>query len=51
MPRLIQGCLSNHPFLGALAAVACQPDLLLDLIVSDEFADKGCFTLQVGAVW
>lgn len=47
LPQLLQGCLANGSFLGALAAVACHPDLLLDLIVSDEQAAAGCFTLKV----
>uniref|UniRef100_A0A7R9V2F7 Calpain catalytic domain-containing protein n=1 Tax=Chlamydomonas euryale TaxID=1486919 RepID=A0A7R9V2F7_9CHLO len=46
MPRLSAGSISPHPFLGALAAVACKQDLLLDLIVSDDHAAQGCFTLQ-----
>lgn len=37
----------NHPFLGALAAVACKQELLLDLIASDEQAVNGAYTMQV----
>jgi hypothetical protein len=46
MPRLLQGAMQNHSFLGALAAVACKQDALLDLIVSDEQAVHGLYTLQ-----
>ena len=41
----------NHAFLGALAAVACKQELLLDLIASDEQAAQGAYTLQVRAVY
>ncbi|KAJ9524597.1 hypothetical protein QJQ45_024188 [Haematococcus lacustris] len=49
LPRLLQGALDNHAFLGALAAVACKQELLLDLIVSDNEAAHGVYTLQVSA--
>jgi len=42
-----QGALMNHEFLGALAAVACRQELLLDLIASDEQAAYGAYTFQV----
>jgi hypothetical protein len=32
LPRLLQGAMDNHAFLGALAAVACKQELLLDLV-------------------
>jgi hypothetical protein len=38
--------MGNYQFLGALAAVALKQDLLLDLIVSDDHAMQGAFTLQ-----
>lgn len=50
MPKLLQGAMQNHSFLGALATVACKQDMLLDLIVSDEQAVHGLYTLQVRAV-
>jgi hypothetical protein len=43
---MVQGCLSDHPLLGALAAVAASSDLLLDLLVSDDAAAEGAFTLK-----
>eukprot|EP00197_Chlamydomonas_leiostraca_P015683 CAMPEP_0202877654 /NCGR_PEP_ID=MMETSP1391-20130828/30994_1 /ASSEMBLY_ACC=CAM_ASM_000867 /TAXON_ID=1034604 /ORGANISM="Chlamydomonas leiostraca, Strain SAG 11-49" /LENGTH=254 /DNA_ID=CAMNT_0049559727 /DNA_START=42 /DNA_END=802 /DNA_ORIENTATION=+ len=46
MPRLLQGAMQDHSFLGALAAVACRQDALLDLIVSDDQAVHGLYTLQ-----
>jgi hypothetical protein len=32
LPKLLQGAMDNHTFLGALAAVACKQELLLDLV-------------------
>jgi hypothetical protein len=32
LPKLLQGAMDNHAFLGALAAVACKQELLLDLV-------------------
>ncbi len=46
LPRLLQGSMDNHSFLGALAAVACKQELLLDLIISDEAAAHGVYTVQ-----
>ncbi|MEW5306402.1 MAG: hypothetical protein WDW36_008868 [Sanguina aurantia] len=45
--RLLKGELHDHWFLGAVAAVATKPDLLLDLIVSDELAAQGLYTFQL----
>jgi hypothetical protein len=43
---VLQGSSSNSWFLGALAAVACKRELLLNLIVSDEFAQRGLYTIR-----
>eukprot|EP00983_Pelagomonas_calceolata_P094493 1157896-Pelagomonas_calceolata.AAC.15 len=43
----MQGAMLNHAFLGALAAVACKQELLLDLIASDDQAERGAYTMQV----
>lgn len=43
----VQGAMRNHAFLGALAAVASNQDLLLDLIVSDDHAASGVYAFQV----
>ncbi|GAX81250.1 hypothetical protein CEUSTIGMA_g8682.t1 [Chlamydomonas eustigma] len=45
-PKFLQSNMDNHQFLGALAAVSLKQDLLLDLIVSDDHAMQGAFTLQ-----
>jgi hypothetical protein len=41
----------NHSFLGALAAVACRQELLLDLIASNELAGRGALTMQASAAF
>lgn len=47
-PRLRHSSgLQNMQFLSALAAVATRQDLLLDLIVSDDHAEQGAYTMQV----
>ena len=43
---LLQGALQNQWFLGALACVSSRRDLVLDLIVSDNAADRGLYTFQ-----
>lgn len=43
---MLQGALRDRWLLGAIACVGCRPDLLLDLFVSDELADKGLYTFQ-----
>jgi Calpain family cysteine protease len=42
----MQGCLRNQWLLGAIACVSSRPDLLLDLIVSNNLADFGLYTFQ-----
>lgn len=37
---------SSSWFLGALAAVSCKRELLLNLIVSDECAQRGLYTVR-----
>lgn len=45
--RLVSGCIADHRwFLGALAAVSCKRELLLDLFVSDEMSLRGLYTLR-----
>mmetsp|Transcript_4340 Transcript_4340/g.11784 ORF Transcript_4340/g.11784 Transcript_4340/m.11784 type:complete len:896 (-) Transcript_4340:395-3082(-) len=46
LPKIVQGAMLNHAFLGALAAVACKQELLLDLIASDDQAERGAYTMQ-----
>lgn len=42
----VQGALGDRWFLGALACVASRQDLILDLIVSDNAAERGLYTFQ-----
>ncbi|GMH35386.1 hypothetical protein BSKO_03254 [Bryopsis sp. KO-2023] len=44
--KLTQGVQSCRWLMGALAAVAARPDLLLDLVVSDRGASFGVYTFQ-----
>jgi hypothetical protein len=43
---VLQSSGSSSWFLGALAAVSCKRELLLNLIVSDECAHRGLYTLR-----
>ena len=44
---VVQGALADCWILSALSIIACNPDLLYNLFVSDEYADQGIYVVQV----
>ena len=44
---VIQGGLADCWILSALSIIACSPELLLNLFVSDEYAEQGIYVVQV----